>query len=386
MSFGFQFDEEDLDDEYRSSASVAKGKVEQTGADHSGPSVPKTRTPAKRHTLQELLVALPSRLSYSTLTIPIQDSSIRIPRRDLFDARFQLINEDDSDEGSNTNGDTKEEKAKKLTDWETYSAGADTDLIPGVYEGGFKTWECSLDLTTKLHNLLHEEKDSSSWLQNKRITELGCGTAIPSMYLFSRLLTTDSLTKRNCSFALCDFNEQVLRLVTFPNMLLTWFFNSSKDRVLEDNGDVEVTQDVLDEFSLALTALDIRIDLFSGPWHGLHDAGAFDCTRTTCNVVLTSETIYSIESLPVLVETLGVACSGSIIAILQKTTLAETKGRAEVTTKQDLCLVAAKVLYFGVGGGVNAFQEELAKHKASSTVVWRSERGVARIILQVHFS
>ena len=30
---------------------------------------------------------------------------------------------------------------------------APSDLVPGVYEGGLKTWECSLDLVEYLHQL-----------------------------------------------------------------------------------------------------------------------------------------------------------------------------------------------------------------------------------------
>jgi len=36
---------------------------------------------------------------------------------------------------------------------------APSDLVPGVYEGGLKTWECSLDLVDYLDGL----KDTSSF-------------------------------------------------------------------------------------------------------------------------------------------------------------------------------------------------------------------------------
>ena len=51
-------------------------------------------------------------------------------RRDLFDARFQLL------------AQGRDEQAA-LVD-------APADLVPGVYEGGLKTWECSLDLAAYL--------------------------------------------------------------------------------------------------------------------------------------------------------------------------------------------------------------------------------------------
>lgn len=51
-------------------------------------------------------------------------------RRDLFDARFQLLAQE------------RDEQAA-LVD-------APADLVPGVYEGGLKTWECALDLAAYL--------------------------------------------------------------------------------------------------------------------------------------------------------------------------------------------------------------------------------------------
>lgn len=74
------------------------------------------------------LSALPEALSYSPLTLPTSDPTL--VRRDLFDARFQLLAEG------------RDEQAA-LVD-------APADLVPGVYEGGLKTWECALDLATYL--------------------------------------------------------------------------------------------------------------------------------------------------------------------------------------------------------------------------------------------
>ena len=51
---------------------------------------------------------------------------VTLVRRDLFDVRFQIIHSDGQ------------------------FADAHSDLIPGVYEGGLKTWECSLDLVADL--------------------------------------------------------------------------------------------------------------------------------------------------------------------------------------------------------------------------------------------
>lgn len=72
---------------------------------------------------------LPSRISYSTVHTS-QDTGFEnsIPRRELFDIRAQLMAEDTHDD-------------------QQLLIGIDRDDIKAnVYEGGLKTWECSLDL------------------------------------------------------------------------------------------------------------------------------------------------------------------------------------------------------------------------------------------------
>ena len=78
-------------------------------------------------------------------------------RRDLFDARFQLIAEgagdapEDSRKSENENSEegTQPENDRKALEF----LDAPSDLVPGVYEGGLKTWECSLDLVDYLDGL-----------------------------------------------------------------------------------------------------------------------------------------------------------------------------------------------------------------------------------------
>ena len=63
--------------------------------------------------------------------------SLRFPRRELFDVRMQLM---EHDHDRDDNDDNTEE-----------FVNAASDLVDGVYEGGLKTWECSIDLATFLH-------------------------------------------------------------------------------------------------------------------------------------------------------------------------------------------------------------------------------------------
>jgi protein-histidine N-methyltransferase len=46
---------------------------------------------------------------------------------------------------------------------------APSDLVPGVYEGGLKTWECSLDLVEHLHEL--QSSSDLGGFAGKRVIE-----------------------------------------------------------------------------------------------------------------------------------------------------------------------------------------------------------------------
>lgn len=85
--------------------------------------------PAATHTVKEFLEALPSAISYSTLKVVLDDGTeLKIPRRELWDVKAQVMaEEEDVEEG----------------------LGKD-DVKTGVYEGGFKSWESSVDLVREI--------------------------------------------------------------------------------------------------------------------------------------------------------------------------------------------------------------------------------------------
>jgi protein-histidine N-methyltransferase len=87
--------------------------------------------PPKHHDLQNMLSALPSKISYSTLIVKLDGGDeVRIPRRELWDVRVQLMAEEDEEE-------------------QLGNLGKD-DVRTGIYEGGFKSWESSVDLVRVL--------------------------------------------------------------------------------------------------------------------------------------------------------------------------------------------------------------------------------------------
>lgn len=85
------------------------------------------------------------------------------------------------------------------------------------------------------------------------------------------------------------------------------------------------------------------------------------------DVVLTSETVYSLPSLPSLLDVLQAACR---------------------PLGDSLCLVACKRIYFGVGGGELEFRRRVEERRGTAETVWGGEkpnRGVSRTVMKVEW-
>ena len=122
-------------------------------------------------------------------------------------------------------------------------APPDKDLIPNVYEGGYKLWECCEDLVTYMHEELKEA------FNGKTVLELGAGHAFPSI---------QAIRMGASKVDVNDFNVDVLRDVTIPNIRL----NTEK------------------------TACEVRY--FGGSWRHLPTL-----FRKTYDCVLSAETTYA---------------------------------------------------------------------------------------------
>lgn len=142
-------------------------------------------------------------------------------KRTLEDVKFQMAQQD-----TITEEDPDKEVANML------NLSGNTDLIKGVYEGGFKTWECSIDMVQYLSGLPEDQ------VTHKRVLELGCGSSLPSVYLLSRSETNHVDVQ--------DYNEQVIRFITIPNILLNTVLtvqepskNHTTEETLEESSDDE---------------------------------------------------------------------------------------------------------------------------------------------------
>jgi len=195
-------------------------------------------------------------------------------------------------------------------------AAANTDVLPGVYEGGFKVWECAIDLvkylqseaatTSQLSKIYHPQNETGT-----RILDLGCGHGLPGIA---------SLLLGNKSVYLCfqDLNREVIIRNTIPNVCK----------------------------STSVQVLNSQCGFISGDWENICKNGIREPVFGVFDLVLTAETIYSPSSYE------------KLFMLLESCTHA-----------QSIILVAAKRYYFGVGGGTSSFSTYIEGKKIFSTRV-----------------
>ena len=109
---------------------------------------------------------------------------------------------------------------------------------------------------------------------------------------------------------------------------------------------------------------------------------------------MTCETIYRRETIPALISAMKAACCGVITTQLQDhvALAVEQDTSTDLESLSYVCLVAAKVVYFGVGGGVAEFVRVMEAagvgdhhHHLNGTVdtIWERQMGVGRRVLRI---
>lgn len=386
MSFSFSFSGEDIDDQdgYESTTTDIAAKLDNTNINSSQTSIS-----PKRHTLTELLESLPDQISYNWHDVPASQiqpgdggtqaagHGARIPRRALFDVRQQLMFESDPT--------AHHRKGDQITA-ESLLEGLQTgDLSTGVYEGGFKTWECAVDLAGYVSCTFGDVGIVGD--VHRHIIELGAGSAIPCLALLQKVLRyrqsrcDDRCQWSKVRFTLCDYNEDVLRLCTAVNVFLTTVLSSqgeTEQGTLVEEEDLEIKPDLVRKTLQTLVDTNIQVDFISGGWgdeftnllHSNHTNGELD-TTTNHTLLLASETIYSPASLEIF--------SQMVLELLTP----HDNGDSQRTR----ALIAAKKVYFGVGGGVAEFEDTIRSHNGRlETVLDVKGAGVGRVILEVFTS
>ncbi|KAG9311856.1 hypothetical protein JVU11DRAFT_8108 [Chiua virens] len=313
--------------------------------------------------LDSLLATLPTQLSYSFFFVPSPNNRIpdlKLARRDLFDARFQLISEG-TDYVDSAFVNKLSETNPSLTSALQFIDNP-SDLVPLVYEGGLKTWECSLDLA----HCLKRDGHAANAI-GRRTLELGCGTAVPTLCILQEIFSSPVISDTDTHIHLQDYNASVLQLVTMPNVILAWYispaaesYRSSEPQEPDDLDSIlHITPELLQAFKTSLHAHHLHLRFFSGSWDTFdlaHAGGPY-------HLVLTSETIYHPDSLPSLVRVMHNAAGD----------------------EQHTCLVAAKTVYFGVGGGIFEFVRCVESMVSGARVetIWDKCSGVSRKVMRV---
>ena len=272
-----------------------------------------------------------------------------------------------------------------------------TDLIPGVYEGGLKVWECSLDLcryllsiietisrynnesrTTMMNEYGGDDGASSSHVIKAAITrsiqsggstlEIGCGHGLPGCLILREnclgsIRNNDDDDRRRSIVVFSDFNNFVLQETTIPNtqlIVVNYLIHYNKQKQLEQNSDRSMSfqaDDDNQQVQMAQAAVRERSIFVAGDWMGLShmlssgalllpnqhaDDGDDDnddhSSRSAVvadrfDLILASETTYTTES-----------CMDTAFLMLRHLKIDLGVG-----------LVATKRFYFGVGGGTDAF-------------------------------
>ena len=179
---------------------------------------------------------------------------------------------------------------------------ARSDVVPSVYEGGYKVWECAVDLCRHLDRL----RSSGAAVDCTRVLELGCGHGLCGLWA---LLEGGA---QHVTFH--DLNPEVITDLTVPTVALNLQHHTTPPLNQHDT----------------CAQLHARTTFLSGDWsHPALTTSALLLPPTNSyDLVLTSDTLYSTASIPGLLRLIQGCLSGGGVA-----------------------LVASKRYYFGVGGG-----------------------------------
>ncbi|KAK1768346.1 hypothetical protein QBC33DRAFT_372535 [Phialemonium atrogriseum] len=367
--FSFSFSGDDIEeDKHKAPAQgyvVANPEPSSTAGPASAfPVQGKPLLPPVHHDLDQMLSRLPSKIAYGMMDVDLDGKgTIRLPRRELWDVRVQLMAEEGGEGGEG--GDSEHEPGLGQHDVKT-----------GIYEGGFKSWESSVDL---VKTLASEGFSDFPGLGPCRLIELGCGTALPSLALLQWASATRvSGEKTPLMLTLADYNPSVLYLVTLPNLLLAWALQSRAgtpllEEALSSDGELELTGEVVEAFKIFLVSNQISLSFLSGGWSAEFVELLYEPEHTPSlpedlqTLVIGAETIYSPFALA--------SFSDTLLSLLRRERQDRPNGQA-------IAIVAAKRLYFGVGGSLDDFVDKMRGLGATVATLREETEGVRRGVVR----
>ncbi|KAG5188234.1 hypothetical protein JKP88DRAFT_353472 [Tribonema minus] len=218
----------------------------------------------------------------------------------------------------------------------------ETDLVPGVYEGGLKVWECSVDLIEYM--LDRPEVYGPEKMAGKRVIELGCGHGLPGVYAL----------RQGAHVVFTDYNREVLEHATIPNVRANCPEALPSSLSIDTSGGRGGGMSAGQGSAQGVVNAGGRAAFYFGDWGGLPEMLADD-GEERFDLILTAETLYTATA------------TVQIHRLIE--TLLAPGGHA---------LVAAKRYYFGCGGSCAHFKQLVAPPMACETACV-IDTGVANI-------
>ncbi|KAM7107761.1 histidine protein methyltransferase 1 homolog isoform 1-T3 [Ciconia maguari] len=227
------------------------------------------------------------------------------------------------------------------------SVSSHSDLIPGVYEGGLKIWECTFDLIDYF-------SEAEIQFTNKTVLDLGCGAG---------LLGIVALRGKAEKVHFQDYNSTVIDEITLPNAVANCMKAGNR---MGSGDDKKTSKPPLKRPRKAECLPDVltKCRFFSGEWSEVSQLLlSSNKPFSKYDLILTSETIYNPEYYGALHDTL-----------------------AQLLDKNGRVYLASKAHYFGVGGGIYLFEKFIEERNVFRTsIVKIIDKGLQRCIMEMAF-
>ena len=188
---------------------------------------------------------------------------------------------------------------------------------------------------------------------------------MPSLAVFQWLLQQSSTPASGIlDLGLADYNPTVLQLVTLPNLLLSWA-QVTNTGSWEAEGELEIDSEVINRFMESLKAQSVSLSFYSGAWCPEFVALVSQRSQSSCGklMVVGAETIYS----PAALASFGEA----LMSLLGQ------------QSTEGIALIAAKKVYFGVGGSMEDFCDLVRAKGAGVEQIREESDGVRRAVVEV---